>query len=452
MDRTETRVMKWDTATGDIAVLFQEDPALACALMPTSHIRTMLMPLPDRNQVIWYSERSGWAHLYLYNLTSGELIATLTQGEWLVRALLHYDAERQELIIQTADRTAGRNPYLCDICRVSLENGELTPIISTNHDYSVQDQRHTPSTDNKGVSPTGNYVVTTRARIDELPVSLLLDRQGKEILILETADPSAMPTNWQWPEPVMVKGADKKTDIAGIIYRPSNFDPNQSYPILDLSWGHSPPVTPFMGGWFFYGALAWAELGFIVVKFGNRGGGLRDKVFHDDIDPAHPHYNKDDCAAGIQQLAERHSYMDINRVGVASYTLYPEALTGLLIHPDVYKVGVDINPMSDARLMPQLGNFGGGTVFPPYENFVENLQGKLLLIHGMKEDVVLVAATFRLVDALQKACKSFDMLLLPNVNHYGPLDYATKRSWDYLVEHLLGEEPPKEFKLVLTAS
>jgi dipeptidyl aminopeptidase/acylaminoacyl peptidase len=288
--------------------------------------------------------------------------------------------------------------------------------------------------------------------MDDVPVSLLLDRQGKEVLVLEATDTSAMPNNWQWPEPVMLKGADNKTDIYGLIYRPSNFDPEKSYPILDLSWGNSPPVTPFMGGWFFYGALAWAELGFIVVKFGNRGGGLRDKAFREEIDHTQPYYNKADCAAGIQQLAQRYSYMDINRVGVASYTLYPEALTGLLIHPDIYKVGVDINPMSDARLLPQLGNFGGGAAFPPYEKFVENLQGKLLLIHGMKEDVVLVAATFRLVEALQKAGKSFDMLLLPNVNHYGPLDYATKRSWDYLVEHLLEEEPPEGFTINLTPS
>ena len=139
--------------------------------------------------------------------------------------------------------------------------------------------------------------------------------------------------------------------------------------------------------------------------------------------------------------------MDINRVGVASFTLYPEASTGLLIHPDLYKVGVDINPMTDARLMPQLGNFGGGTAYPPHEDFANKLQGKLLLIHGMMEDVVLVGATFRLVEALQKANKHFDMLALPNVDHHGPMDYATRRSWDYMVSHLLGVEPPVDFDM-----
>jgi dipeptidyl aminopeptidase/acylaminoacyl peptidase len=440
-------VLKLDTQTGKVTELFIEDPSIDCPSMPTSHIRTVMMPLPESNEVIWYSERSGWAHLYLYDLTTGQLKNTITSGDWLVRGLLHYDATRRDLFIQTANRTPGRNPYYCDIGRVNIDTGELTTLMSTDHDYSVADCRYTPSTINQGVSPSANYIVTTRARIDDAPVSLLLDRDGNELLTLETADFSAMPDNWQWPEPVMLKGADNKTAIHGIIYRPADFDPNKSYPVLDLSWGHSPPITPAVGGWMFYGALAWAELGFIVVKFGNRGGGLRHKAFHDDINPALPHYNKDDCAAAIRQLAERFPYMDITRVGLASYTLYPEASTGLLIHPDLYKVGVDINPMTDARLMPKIGNFGGGTKCPPHENFVNKLRGKLLLIHGMMEDVVLVGATFRLVEALQKANKPFDMLVLPNVDHHGPLDYATRRSWDFMVTHLLGVAPPMDFDM-----
>ena len=449
IDRTQTQLLKWDTQTGDISAVIAEDPAMDFAAMPTSHVRTFMKPLPDSGEVIWYSERSGWAHLYLYDVQTGELKNTLTQGEWLVRGLLHFDAVRRELFIQTANRAEGRNPYYGDICRVNIDTGELTTVVASDHDYAVQDQRYTSSEEGKGVAPSGDYIVTTRSRIDDVPVSLLLDRDGNEVLVLETADTSAMPDAWQWPERVMLKGADDKTDIYGIIFRPSDFSPDKTYPIIDLSWGHSPPVTPFTGGWDFFGALAWAELGFIAVNFGNRGGGLRDKAFHDDIDPALPHYNKADCVAGIQQLAQRYPYMDSSRVGVAS-SLYPGALTGLLIYPEFYKVGVDINPMSDARLMPQLGNFGGGLKYPPHEDFANKLRGKLLLIHGMMEDVVLVASTFRLVEALQKAHKNFDMLLLPNVDHLGPMDYATKRSWDYLVTHLLGEEPPEDFELRLS--
>lgn len=447
IERTETRLLKWDTHSNKISELFREDPSLDCPLMPTSHIRTLLMPLPASNELIWYSERSGWAHLYLYDLDSGQLKNPITQGDWLVRGVLHYKPECRELLIKTANRIAGRNPYYCDICRVNIDTGELTPVISTDHDYSVQDAAYASEPVSLGVSPCGDFIVATQARIDEAPASLLLEREGRPVITLETADISAMPAGWRWPEPVMVKAADQQTDIHGIIFRPSDFDPEKSYPLIDLSWGHSTPITPFTGGWQFYGALAWAELGFIVVKFGNRGGGLRHKAFREGIDPTLPHYNKDDCAAAIRQLAARDASMDLSRVGVASSMLYPEALTGLLIHADLYRVGVDINPMSDPRLMPVIGNFGGGTHYPSHEQFVQNLKGKLLLIHGMMEDVVLVAPTFRLVEALQNAHKTVDMLLLPKMNHLGPFDYATRRSWDYMVTHLLGQEPPMDFDM-----
>ena len=449
LDQTQARVIKWDTQTGDAQILFAEAPELAYSAMPSSHTRTALMPLTDSDELIWYSERSGWAHLYLYDLKSGALKQTLTAGEWLVRGLLHFDPDTRELLIQTAGRVEGRNPYYTDICRVNIDSGELTEIIGSDHHYQVADQRHQSGGENLGVSPCGDYLVATRSRIDEAPQSLLLNRQGEVLMTLETADLSAMPEGWRWPEPVMLKGADGQTDIYGIIYRPSHFREDQSYPVIDLSWGLSPPVAAFNEGGFL-DALAWAELGFIVVKFGNRGGGLRSKTFRDAIDPSLPYCNKADSVAGLRQLAARYPYMDLKRVGVASFLLYPEASSGLLVHPDMYQVGVDVSPMLDPRLMPRIGNFGGGCKLPPHEDFAENLRGKLLLIHGMMEDVVLPAHTFRLAAALQQANKSFDMLMLPTMDHSGPWDYAIKRSWDYLVEHLLGETPPVDFALELS--
>ena len=446
IDGTHTRVVRWDTDTGVGETCFSEDPEISLLLTPTSHSRTLATPLPASNELIWYSERSGWGHLYLYDQVSGALKQTITSGDWLVSAILHVDPEQRTLLIQTTGRTPGKNPYHADICRVHIDTGELTTLYSCEQNISVQDHRYSASPNLTGVSPSGRYIVATQSSIDTTSHSVLLNADGQNLLTLETANTDAIPEPWQRPEVLLLKGADGLTDIHTIIFRPSDFDPNKQYPVVDLSWGHSPPINAFeLGGQGYFGAMAWAELGFIVVKFGNRGGGLRGKAFHEDVDSALPHYNKADCAAGLQQLAQRFAYIDINRVGVASYLLYPEALTSLLIYPDLYKVGVDTNPMSNPKLMANIGNFGGGLKHPPHEDFVDNLKGKLLLIHGMMEDVVPVSNTLRLVEALQNAGKNVDMLLLPNVDHSGPLDYITKRSWDYLVTHLLGEEPPEEY-------
>ena len=443
LDGTEACLLRWDTHTGATHRLLEEEAELVFNAIPTSHTRTVMQLLPQTEELIWYSERSGWAHLYLYDLQTGALKNPITQGDWLVRNLLHIDPQQRSAIIQTGNRSPGRNPYYRDICRVDLDTGELTPLIASEHNYQVADQSHNTDVATNGVSPTGRYLVCSRSRINTQPETLLLDSDGTVLMTLEQADLSAMPAGWQWPEPMLLKGDDGETDIYGIIYRPSDFDPAQRYPVVDLSWGHSPPVSAFSDGGML-DAMAWAELGFIVVKCGNRGGGLRHRAFRETRNPKQPYYGKADCVAAIRQMAEQYPYMDLSRVGIASRMLYPEALSGLLIHPDFYHVGVDISPMTDPRLMPQIGNFSGGTAYPPHEDFADKLKGKLLLIHGMMEDVVLVAGTFRLVESLQKANKRFDMLMLPNVDHMGPLDYANKCSWDYLVEHLLGEEPPEE--------
>lgn len=458
------RLIRFDSYTGDAHTLLEENSDSIVTLIPISHVHTLLMPLSKTNELIWFSERSGWAHFYLYDLSSGELKAPITQGKWMVRNILHFDAARRELFIQTAGRVSGRNPYYCDICRVNIDTGELTEILSSNHEYIVCDQRSRIALADQlaaGVAPSGNYVITTRSRVDEVPISMLLDREGRQLMELETADVSGLPEGCHWPEPLMLKSADDSKDIYGVVFRPSDFDPNKSYPVLDCTYGYASPVGAFTNnhtGNCYLSAWAYAELGFIAVIIINRGNeGLRDSVFNSYEDPVMPidpaqlaRHNKSDTVAGIKQLADRYSYMDISRVGVADFGTIPMALTGMLIHPEFYKVGVSNNPMADSRIFSCTGSDCRDKHRPQFEEFVENFCGKMLLIAGMLDDVIPVSMTFRIVEALQKSNKRFDMLLLPNLGHDGLTSYTTQRSWDYFVEHLQGIEPPHHFKLTFS--
>lgn len=444
-----TQLLKLDSLTGAISTVFEHCPDQPIALFPVAHGKLPTFPLLATNELIWYSDCSGWPHFYLYDLATGQLKHPITQGDWSVRNLLHYDSEHRQLYIQTSGRNPDRNPYYTDICRVNIDTGELFEILSSNHDYLVFDKTSgiTALDENaNGVSPSSHYIVVSRSRVDTPAESLLLDSSGQVLSCLETADISALPDNWQWPEPVMVKSADGKTDIYGIVFRPTDFSEEREYPVLDYSSGHPEPLRSFSsiaGPEGYLAAQAWAELGFIVVKFNNRGGDLRGNAFRNDRNPDLPKQGKEDCVAGITQLARRYSYLDTTRVGVVDSSYYPTALTGLLIYPDVYKVGVSVHP-ADARFMGTM--YRGWQGYPSYEAFVDNLQGKLLFAHGMLDDIIPVAGTFRIVEALQKANKDFDMLLLPNVGYFGS-DYVLRRSWDYLVTHLLERSPPDNFLL-----
>ncbi len=455
----ELNLVKFDTHSGRTAVLIKETSEIMISPIPISHLHTLLLPLPESNELIWFSERSGWAHLYLYEMSSGRLKKTITRGRWLVRNVLHFDPQRRELFIQTAGRVSGRNPYYCDICRVNIDSGELTTIVSSDHEYVVCDQSSRISMGDSnalGVSPGGACVVTTRSRVDQVPVTLVFDRNGRKVMEVETADVSGLPDDAQWPEPVLLKAADGKTDIYGVVFRPSDFDPQKSYPVLDCSYSYASPVGSFTnncgGRGHYMRAWAYAELGFIAVVIFNRGTeGLRDVAFNAYRDPMlepdpslMDKLNKEDCVAGITQLAERHPYMDLERVGIVEFGSIAMAVAGLLLYPDFYKVGVSANGIMDWRLMGAFHMSAGEYQLP---DFAANLRGKLLIIAGMLDDVVPAAMIFRLVEALKNANKRFDMLMLPNLAH-GSSNYTIQRSWDYVVEHLLCVDPPTDFRLV----
>ena len=460
-DYRNTYLVKSDSFSGDTAILFGENPEVDATIIPATHMRTLVKPLPETNEVIWYSERNGWAHLYLYCLETGVLKKQITEGEWIVRNVLYVNAAERKVLVQTAGRITDRNPYYKDICWVDIDTGEISVLVSSDHEYIVVNKSTMAFMMNErasGVSHSGRYLVTTRSRVDDIPVSFLIDTQEKEMFLLEEADISGLPESWQWPEPVMVKGADNETDIYGVVFRPSYYCNDQSYPVLDLSFAFCEPVGSFsnseVDNFHYLPSMAYAELGFIVVRFNHRGdglrrgAGLRNRDFYDYKDSSLPIHNKADCVAAIKQLCKKYPSLDINRVGVADYISMPAALSGMLVYPGFYKVGVSVNPMVGGGLYPV--NLGRPQEFPSYTEFAKNLSGKLFLIHGMLDDALPVSATFQIVEALQKENKSFDMLLLPNGGH-DKSDYTLRRIWDYLVTHLLGVEPPKDFDLIFSS-
>ena len=479
-DYKAVRVIEFDSLNGATRVLFEEESATHINLMVNADEYPMFVPLPDSNELIWFSERSGWGHLYLYDLTNGVVKNTITSGKWVVRDILSVDTARREVYIQTMGRHAGIDPYYRDVIRVGLDTGVITTVISGDYDVTafsslhpnfhafyakwvgLKDIRHARS-----CAHNCDYILVTCSRSDTIPKTLLLDRDGVEVMTIETCDLSVMKKRvspkWRWPEPVKLLAADQKTELYGLVYRPSDFDPKKTYPVIDYAI-NSPDLPSVPKGSFSndscYGApyleaSAMAELGFIVIHIDGRGTSYRHKAFQDEcygcLDLASC---IDDHVVGIQQLASRYPYLDLHRVGIYCSMGGAGGVQGLLQYPEFYKVGALAMPMHDGRLMPSsmwadmyegLSGPQQGYQYP--EEMAENLQGKLLLCHGMLDDgTTPPAITFRMVEALQKANKDFDLLMLPNVGH-SKNSYMIRRIWDYFVRYLQGTEPPKEFKL-----
>lgn len=465
------KVVKFNTLTGDTDIVFEECSNTYVDLHFLNEELCAFMPLPDSDELIWWSKRSGWAHLYLYDLNTGEIKRQLTRGSWSVREVFGFDAVRRDVFVQIAGRSPDRDPYYREICRISLDSAELTCLASSDHDYVVHKKGAIflyalkysgHDTDGvSGISNTGDYIVTTRTRVDEAPVTQLIDRNGHLVMEVETADLSGLPEDWKWPEPVKLQAADECTEIYGVIFRPTHFDPNLKYPVIDYAQC-LPMISIVPKGSFssdtisavtYLTAAAWAELGFIVVIIDGRGTTFRDEKFH------HSSYGKmhlasdlEDHVHGIKQLAERYSYMDLERVGITGQGGCNAAAYGMLAYPDFYKVGTNAS-LYDVRMTLGFevyqGNFARGrAVDCLLSELAGNLKGRLLLVHGMLDNFYHPAGMFQFIDALISNNKRFDMLMIPKGGHMWREGYGLCLAWDYMVKHLQGNEPPREFQLM----
>lgn len=462
------RVMEFDAQTGATRALIEENSDTFVRLSHALHEPPIYMPLPETQELIWFSERDGWGHLYLYDLESGGLKYRLTEGNWLVRSILHFDATSRELLVQTSGREPDISPYYQNICRLNLDSRNVTSIVSGPYDYNVfglssmqAKVRISFGLDAPGVSgisPSGKYIVTTRSRVDTMPTTSLYDSEGCEILIIEEAEMTGLPKDWHWPEPFKVMSADGKTDLYGVIFRPPGYLPDESYPVIDFCnafpFCSSLPQGSFVndpyGGDTYLSGASYAALGFIVVALDVPGMPYRSKWFQDqsygDISSVNAF---EDRICGLKALAERYPYMDLNRVGIVGCDWVTGPVYGMLKHPEFYKVGVNV-AFDDSRYgVASLVEMYEGVKVPerPYtDELLSSLTGKLLLIHGMRDTCTPPETTMQLADGLQKSGMAFDMMLEASGEHI-VTSYGLRCTWDYLVKHLLNEEPPSTYHL-----
>jgi dipeptidyl aminopeptidase/acylaminoacyl peptidase len=401
--------------------------------------------LDDTGEIIWASERSGWNHLYLFDAKTGKVKNAVTSGEWVVRQVDNVDREARTITFAASGKEAGEDPYLIHWYRVNLDGSGLTPLTPGNGHHSIR------------WSPDRRYYLDTYSRADQPPVTeLRRTSDGSLVLEVDRADDAALrKTGWRRMEPFVAKGRDGKTDIWGVIVRPSNLDPKRKYPVIENIYAGPQdsfvPKTYSTGG----GMRALAELGFIVVQIDGMGTANRSKAFHDVCyrnlgDSGFP-----DRIAWMKAAAAKYPYMDISRVGVygASAGGY-NAARALIAHPEFYKAACAMSGNHDHRTDKTWWNeaWMGYPVGPHYaeQSNIENaakLKGSLLLVHGELDDNVPInGSSLRFADALIKANKDFEQLVVPGAGH-GFGSYVTRRMWDFFVRTLQGKAPPVEFNL-----
>lgn len=395
--------------------------------------------LDDTNEILLASERDGWKHFYLVDGATGKIKNQITKGQWAVRGVDRVDVKARQLWFRANGKNPGQDPYFVHFYRVNFDGSGLVALTEGNGSHSVK------------YSPDGKHLIDTFSRVDMPPVhELRRAADGTLVCKLDQADISALEaTGWRAPEVFVAKGRDGKTDIWGIVCRPQNFDPNKKYPVIEYIYaGPHGSFTPktFSA---YRQMMALAELGFIVVQCDGMGTAHRSRAFHDVCWKNLADAGFPDRIQWIKSLAKKYAHVDITRVGIYGTSAGGQSSTGaLLFHPDFYKVAVSACGCHDNRLDKFSWNEQWmGHLGPHYEKQsnvtnAHKLQGKLLLIVGELDTNVPFESTMRVVDALIKARKDFDLIVVPGMNHSDGGPYGERRRWDYFVRHLHGIEPP----------
>lgn len=399
--------------------------------------------LDETGELIWMSERDGWNHLYLYDAKAGRVKNEIGGGEWVVRNVERVDKEKRQVWFRAGGIRPGQDPYYIHYCRVNFDGSGLVVLTAGEGTHSVQ------------YSPDGRYFIDTYSRVDMPPVNELRRAEdGQLVCVLERADWSALlKTGWRPPERFVAKGRDGQTDIYGVIIRPMSFDPQKKYPVIENIYAG--PQDSFVPKAFspLNRMQELAELGFIVVQMDGMGTSNRSKKFHNVCwhnlgDAGFP-----DRILWIKAAAAKYPAMDLTRVGIYGTSAGGQsALGGLLTHGDFYKVGVADCGCHDNRMDKIWWNeqWMGWPIGPHYAEqsnvtLAHNLQGKLLLMVGELDRNVDPASTMQVVNALIKADKDFDLLVVPGAGHgVASSPYGQRRLRDFFVRSLLEVEPRAE--------
>lgn len=434
-----------DLSTGAIEPMITE--SVENAFLETQNAR-YVKPGGD---IVWWSERTGWGHLYLYD-HAGKLKNSITGGPWRVEGVTALDEKKGQLWFTATGREPGENPYYTHLYRANLDGTGLTLLDAGDADHSAT------------LSTSRNFSVDNFSRADMEPQAVVRDAKGKVVMELESMDLSRLKeTGWKMPDTFQVKGSDGVTDIYGVMWKPFDFDPKKHYPIIANVYPG--PQTESVSSTFSATASnqRLAQLGFIVIQIGNRGGNpKRSNAYH-----SYGYYNLRDYGladkkAGIEELALRYPWIDVDKVGIYGHSGGGFMTAAALMLPPYntfFKVGVSSSGNHDNNVYNQnwseqhhglkevkeLKDGDWVTKFeikvPTNAELAANLKGSLMLVHGDMDNNVHPAGTVRLVNALIKANKRFELMIMPGKPHgFGDMQgYFTNRMFEYFCEHLLGD-------------
>ncbi|MEJ7766393.1 MAG: DPP IV N-terminal domain-containing protein [Chitinophagaceae bacterium] len=397
--------------------------------------------MPETHEILWITEKDGWRHIYLLDEVTGKQKNQVTKGEWVVREIDSIDKKKREIWFQASGMNSTEDPYFIHYYRIGFDGKNLVKLTEANGNHRLT------------YSPGRKYYIDTYSRVDMPPVMELRSAaDGKKILEVERADISSyLATNIKLPEPFKAKGRDGVTDIWGIIYRPSDFDPQKSYPVIEQIYAG--PQDSFVPKNFtLYGEpQSLAELGFIVVQIDGMGTYNRSKAFHDVCwhnlaDAGFP-----DRILWMKALAAKYPYADTTRVGIYGTSAGGQNSAGaVLFHADFYDAAVSACGCHDNRVDKQWWNeqwmgYPVGKHYDEQSNITNahKLKGDLLLIVGEADENVPPESTYRVADALIKAGKEFEFLSVPGMGHSDGGPYGRKKKRDFFVRSLLGVDPPK---------
>ncbi len=438
-----------DASTGMIREVFEEDVPTQ---FESGRGAINWRYLPKTKEILWYSERDDWGHLYLYDAQTGKLKNPITKGDWVVARIVRVDEKTRQIYFLAVGRESG-NPYFNRFYKIDFDGQHLTLLTPEDGNHQV------------ALSPDNRYFIDTYSKPDVAPVETLRLLDGKLVATLEKTDLSRLKaTGWKPPIPITVKAHDGKTDLYGLLFTPTHLDPKKKYPIVDYIYPG--PQGGSVGSWSFQASRgdnqALAELGFIVVEIEGTSNPYRSKSFHDMGYGNMAENTLPDQIAGIRQLAQKYAYIDTSRVGIWGHSGGGFATaTAMFRYPDFFKTGISESGNHDNRnyeddwgerydgLLVQQADGTSNYEAQANENYAKNLKGHLMLAHGLLDNNVPPYNTLLVVEALEKANKSFDLVIFPNSPHgYGPYSlYMTRRRWDYFVKNLLGGTPPVDYEL-----
>lgn len=431
------RVLELSAKTGLVRTLIEEKNDKYI-----NYNRQRRIDLQDGKRIVWTSERDGRNHIYLYDRQKGQLIRQVTKGEYYVRGIQHVDEKAGIIYFSACGMNKGEDPYLIHYYKIGLNGKGLVCL--------------TPEEGNHSVTYTEDmvYLIDTYSTVTTPPVTVLRSgKDGKILRTLETADITALEAvGWKAPEVFVAKGRDGKTDMWGLIQRPSNFDPNKKYPIIEYIYsGPGDQYVPkTFTPWLYY-LQNMAELGFIVVQVDAMTTSFRTREFEEVCYKNLKDGGLPDRIAWIKAAAEKYPYMDIDRVGIYGCSAGGQnALAAVLWHGDFYKAayaacGCHDNRMDKIWWNEQWMSYPIDSSYVECSN-VENayrLERPLMLVVGELDDNVDPASTMQVVNALEKAGKDFELVVIPGAHHTMGESYGDHKRYDFFVRHLLDVDPPK---------